>query len=223
MNHPSIVPVRAFQAGLLAISGLLAIPGQAQADHGHSNSHHGGYRGGQQHQHGGNSYRGFSSRPRSFATFSIGTGYSGRSYPRYATQRFSSFPYSNYYSGYSGLNSSVGYGGSNYFGNRGYDPYRYSGLGYSRGYTPQYSIQSYPRQTTLYHATSYNGNYRGYQGNSTHSSVQLALARQGYYGGHIDGAIGTQSRRAIKAYQRDRGHSQTGTINPKLLRSLGVR
>ena len=161
----------------------------------------------QQHQHGGNSYRGYSSRPRSFSSFSIGTGYSGRSYPRYATRRFSSFPYSNYYSGYSGWNSYVGYGG----------------LGYSRGYLPQYSIQSYPRPTTLYHSAYYDGGFKGYQRNSTHSSVQLALARQGYYGGRIDGSIGTQSRRAIKAYQRDRGHSQTGTITPRLLRSLGLR
>jgi len=223
MKHPSIIPARAFKAGLLAIVCLLALPWHAQADRRHSNSYHGSHRG-MQHQHySGNYNRGFSSRPRLFSTFSIGTGYSGRTYPRYATQRFSSFPYSNYYSGYSGFNSYAGFGGSNYDGNRGYAPYLYGGLGYSGFYSPRYTIQSYPRQTILYHSASYDGGSRRYRGNSTHSSVQLALARQGYYGGHIDGTIGTQSRRAIKAYQRDRGQSQTGTITPRLLRSLGLR
>jgi len=50
--------------------------------------------------------------------------------------------------------------------------------------------------------------------------VQRALAKRGYYGGVIDGAIGSQSRAAIRAYQVDKGLPVTGRIDGNLLRSL---
>jgi peptidoglycan hydrolase-like protein with peptidoglycan-binding domain len=37
------------------------------------------------------------------------------------------------------------------------------------------------------------------------TELQRRLARAGYYDGAIDGIMGPATRRAIRAYQRDRG------------------
>jgi hypothetical protein len=55
---------------------------------------------------------------------------------------------------------------------------------------------------------------------SVEYDVQSKLARKGYYGGVIDGAIGSQTRAAIRAYQVDRGLPVSGRIDGALLRSL---
>jgi len=58
--------------------------------------------------------------------------------------------------------------------------------------------------------------------NSLEAAVQLALARNGYYNGPIDGDLGSRSRRAIANYQQDRGLRITGYPNSSLLSSLGL-
>jgi len=50
--------------------------------------------------------------------------------------------------------------------------------------------------------------------------VQRELARRGYYGGALDGAIGPRTRAAIRTYQVDRGLPVTGQVDGNLLRSL---
>ena len=57
---------------------------------------------------------------------------------------------------------------------------------------------------------------------SIEAAVQTVLAKQGYYQGPIDGAIGPAASRAIRNYQRDHRLTPTGTINPALLSSMGL-
>jgi len=52
--------------------------------------------------------------------------------------------------------------------------------------------------------------------------VQLALRRQGYYRGPIDGDLGPGTRSAIRDYQIDRRLPATGRIDNYLVRSLGL-
>ena len=55
------------------------------------------------------------------------------------------------------------------------------------------------------------------------TAVQLALRRQGYYRGPIDGSIGPASQRAIRSFQRDNDLPVTGTVDSNLLQALRVR
>ena len=50
--------------------------------------------------------------------------------------------------------------------------------------------------------------------------VQWALSRRGYYHGPIDGVIGPDGFRAIRAFQEAQGLPATGRINPNVLRAL---
>ena len=101
----------------------------------------------------------------------------------------------------------------------------YAGRGYYYG--PPDSPYYYQRPDVMYYATrelvprSYYG-HSGYSGNSLGAEVQRALASRGYYGGYIDGQIGSQSSRAIARYQQDHGLRVTGSISPGLLTSLGL-
>ncbi len=52
--------------------------------------------------------------------------------------------------------------------------------------------------------------------------VQLALRREGYYRGPIDGDLGPGSRAAIRDYQYNHRLPVTGRIDNYLLRSLGL-
>ena len=60
------------------------------------------------------------------------------------------------------------------------------------------------------------------QGDTLISDVQEALAEQGYYHSTIDGAMGTLTRDAIIAYQRDHNLPTTGAISAPMLSSLGL-
>lgn len=60
------------------------------------------------------------------------------------------------------------------------------------------------------------------QTQSLESSVQVALSKQGYYQGPIDGSIGPATSRAIRNYQRDHKLTPTGTINTALVVSMGL-
>jgi Putative peptidoglycan binding domain len=50
--------------------------------------------------------------------------------------------------------------------------------------------------------------------------VQSELSRRGYYDGPIDGVIGADSSRAIRAFQEAQGLPATGRIDPNVLRAL---
>jgi hypothetical protein len=53
------------------------------------------------------------------------------------------------------------------------------------------------------------GNGYGQYGDASHSRVaelQRRLAHAGYYHGSIDGVLGPQTRRAIRAYERNHGY-----------------
>lgn len=52
------------------------------------------------------------------------------------------------------------------------------------------------------------------------ADAQAMLARLGYYEGPLDGAIGTQSRDAIKAYQEIHGQKPTGVMDEAFLVSI---
>jgi hypothetical protein len=76
----------------------------------------------------------------------------------------------------------------------GYGGYGYGDYGYGNGYGYGYG----------------NGYGHGYGNRSTVVEVQRRLARAGYYHGAIDGVMGPQTRRAIRAYERDRSRSMDG-------------
>ena len=101
----------------------------------------------------------------------------------------------------------------------------YAGRGYYYG--PANSPYYYERSDVRYYSSREAApreyySRESFRGNSSDAAVQRALARQGYYQGSIDGAIGPQSQRAIARYQQDRGLQVTGTITSSLLRSLGI-
>jgi hypothetical protein len=82
-------------------------------------------------------------------------------------------------------------------------PYGYYGYGYPYDYYGYgYGYDGY----------GYGGGYGydyGQYGDSSRSRVaelQRRLARAGYYRGSIDGVLGPQTRRAIRAYERDHGN-----------------
>jgi len=52
--------------------------------------------------------------------------------------------------------------------------------------------------------------------------VQRRLARAGYYHGAIDGIVGPETRRAIRAYERDHKMPAYGVIDRQLLRTRGL-
>ena len=78
------------------------------------------------------------------------------------------------------------------------------------------SNRRYEQQRNRYDDRQYARN------DSMEASVQLALARNGYYRGPIDGNIGPMSRRAIANYQADHGLRVTGYPDGNLLNALGL-
>jgi hypothetical protein len=86
-----------------------------------------------------------------------------------------------------------------------YPPYPY----YPYYYDPPYY---YPARPVYYG--------REVAGDSVAFDVQQRLAGQGYYHGPIDGIVGSGTRPAIAAYQRDHGLDVTRTIDGLLLRSM---
>jgi len=118
---------------------------------------------------------------------------------------FSSFPYSGY-----------GYYPYSYYP-YGYYPYGYSYYPYGYGYSSSYYPYSY----------GYSSYRPTYGGQVAHRSivvqVQERLSRAGYYHGRIDGVMGSQTRSAIRAYQRARNIRVDGAIGDQLLGTMGLR
>jgi hypothetical protein len=92
--------------------------------------------------------------------------------------------------GYYGYGDGYGYGG---YGYGGYGDGGYGDGGYGYNYGQRQSEYGY--------------------GSGTRSRVvelQRRLARAGYYNGSVDGVMGPQTRRAIRAYERDHGYADAG-------------
>lgn len=49
----------------------------------------------------------------------------------------------------------------------------------------------------------------------TKKRIQLALKNAGYYGGSIDGKIGSRTKEAVREFQRTHGLSVDGKVGPK--------
>jgi Putative peptidoglycan binding domain len=97
------------------------------------------------------------------------------------------YPYGYYGYGYP-YGDGYGYGGYGYgYGNYGYG----NGYGYSYGSRSQ----------------SGSGSQYGSATRSRVAELQRRLSRAGYYRGSIDGVLGPQTRRAIRAYEQDHGYA----------------
>jgi hypothetical protein len=92
-----------------------------------------------------------------------------------------------------------GYYPYDYYG-YGYDPY-----GYGYGYDNQYGYgYGYGDRGYGYGDQGYGYGDRN-RGGSSVAQLQRRLARAGYYRGAIDGIMGPETRRAIRAYESSRG------------------
>ncbi len=117
------------------------------------------------------------------------------------------------------------YNNNQYNNNRGYSAQSIPGfiLSLANGYAGRGYYYG-PPNTTYYEQRPGVRYYRyeSSRSNSVEAAVQLALARNGYYNGPIDGNIGPMSRRSIAGYQQDHGLQVTGYPNSSLLGSLGL-
>jgi len=96
-----------------------------------------------------------------------------------------------------------------------YYPYSYYGY-YPYGYYPYgYGYGSYDSYNQPVYQSS-----AGYAG-SLIGEVQLRLARGGYYHAAIDGVSGSETRRAIRAYEHAHALPQDGRIGQRLLSTMG--
>lgn len=91
-------------------------------------------------------------------------------------------------------------------------PYWYDGF-YPYGYGYGYGYDNY--DPAVYQAAA------AYDG-SLVAQVQTRLARAGLYRGAIDGVMGPETRRAIRAYQRSNGLRANGTISNSLIATMGL-
>ena len=110
------------------------------------------------------------------------------------------FPYRGWGWGYPGGSYGYGY------------PYGYDyGYGYPYGYGYDYNYGNY------YGDTGYGDQGYGYsdrhRGESSVAQLQRRLASAGYYHGAIDGLMGPETRRAIRAYERSQNQREYGMTN----------
>lgn len=123
-----------------------------------------------------------------------------------------------------GDNHGGNYHHGGYYGNGGYygggsgfgvfiDPYSYY-------YYPGNTYVVVPSGTHQHHSSTAKAKPTASQIEAM--KVQVELTSLGYYKGEIDGDIGPASTAALKAFQHDRGLSETGAINDATLKSLGV-
>ena len=80
----------------------------------------------------------------------------------------------------------------------------------------------YPYYGYYYPYDYYGYQNYGYDRRYTVVEVQRRLARAGYYHGPIDGILGPETRRAIRAYERDHNVPAYGMIDRWLLRTMGL-
>ena len=98
-------------------------------------------------------------------------------------------PWAGYGWGYPYGYGGYGYYGYDdpYYGGGGYPYYGYGNNGYGNGYGAEYQSQ-------------YGGSSQ-----SRVAELQQRLSRAGYYHGSVDGVLGPQTRRAIRAYEQEHG------------------
>jgi hypothetical protein len=89
-------------------------------------------------------------------------------------------------------------------------------FGFPYWWYPDY-YYGYPNDYADYEAPPVY-DYRYWAGMAT--AVQTGLANRGYYHGSIDGAIGSGTREAIRAFQKANNLPVTGLIDPPLLKAL---
>src|SRR5213083_1806203 len=124
----------------------------------------------------------------------------------YGYPYYGSYPYGygSYPYGY-GYDSSYGYGYDNYSAPAyGYGYYGNQGYGYgNQGRGNDNQANSYGDRSSI-------------------EQLQRRLARAGYYHGAIDGIMGPETRRAIRAYERDHNMPAYGLIDRQLLTTMGL-
>ncbi len=96
------------------------------------------------------------------------------------------------------------------------DPFYY---GYGYGYPFGYGYGSYGYDSYYASANDDEGGYAN-ENYSAEVDAQSALADLGYYKGEIDGVVGSGTRRAVRAFQRNAGLPVTGRIDGRLLNAL---
>src|SRR5438874_4445604 len=97
-----------------------------------------------------------------------------------------------------------GYGYGYPYGYYGYgygEPYGYGGYGYGYGNGYGYGYGSGGQN---------GGSQYGSATRSRVAELQRRLSRAGYYRGSIDGVLGPQTRRAIRAYEQEHGYADAG-------------
>ena len=180
---------------------------------------------------GGGHGRHFSSMSRGGQTFT-------RSAPTYSGRNWSGGNYSgrnwsgsNWRHHRSSRNQFVFFGDFGYpffygYPSYGYYPYDYYGYGYgypygydyyggsAYGYGYGYGDQGYGYGDQGYGYTDQGYGYGGRNpGGSSVGQLQRRLARAGYYHGAIDGIMGSETRRAIRAYERSHDQREYGMID----------
>ena len=126
---------------------------------------------------------------------------------------FYGYPYYGYYpSDYYGYGYDSGYNSYGYYSPYGYGYDYYSQPAYGYGYGNQgygYGNKGYGYGDQGYGSgdQGYGSGDQGYGSGDRSSIAQLQrrLARAGYYHGAIDGIMGPETRRAIRAYERSYG------------------
>jgi Putative peptidoglycan binding domain len=91
------------------------------------------------------------------------------------------------------------------------------GFGYPY-YGYPYDYYPYDYGYSDYYGAPYNDQYWS----DLTAAVQTELARAGYYHGAIDGAVSSDTVRAIRAYRKARGLPVSSQIDRRLLRSLDI-
>jgi hypothetical protein len=94
--------------------------------------------------------------------------------------------------------------------------YPYYGYGYPYYGSYPYGYGYYSRPRTVVYTDA------AITDDATVAAVQRRLARGGYYHGSIDGVIGTGTRSAIRAFERNNGLPIDGQIDRQLLRTMGL-
>ena len=113
------------------------------------------------------------------------------------------------------------------FGYPWYFPDYYYPYGpYTEAY-PYYSNVSYGQPVyegnSSYNAEPSDSGATADSNGSVIVDVQRLLAREGFYQGAIDGALGSRTYYAIRAYQRSHKMRVDGQVSPQLLNTMGLR
>jgi hypothetical protein len=193
-NRVAVMKMQFLLAGIVAAGLLVSTPGAvAHGGSGGGGGSWGGHGGGSWGGHGGGSWGGHGRGfHRGGRFFGPGFGFYGYGYPWWWD--WYGYPYYSYYP--------YPYYGDPYYGNAYYG-------------NPSYSNQYYGNP---YYGNQYYGD-RDPRSSAT-KALQAALARRGYYRGSIDGAMGPETRNAIRSFQAHQGLPVTGQVDARLIRAL---